>query len=203
MVFATGILEATGISATGASVTHDPPETTGVELDSDDELASAAELAVLGVSVLWVVCVGVAVCSVVAVSVSGVAAACVEVAACSDAISGSVAACVMVVAAALGACAGEARAFAALDLCVACARDASWREEEALPRAPVSFAEVLARVLPGKACAAIAVNAPVSVTLPASSQRLQRARRRRAASLERLEGEVVMHPYSTPLPFIR
>jgi hypothetical protein len=95
-------------------------------------------------------------------------------------------------------------------LCVACARDASWREEEALPRAPVSFAEVLARfaevlarVLPGKACAAIAVNAPVSVTLPASSQRLQRVRRRRAASLVRLEGEVVMHPYSTPLPFTR
>jgi hypothetical protein len=203
MVFATGILEATGISATGTPVTHDPPETTGVELDSDDELASAAELAVLGVSVLWVVCVGAAVCSVVAVCVSGVAAACVEVAAGSALAWLSVEACVVVVAAALGACAGEARAFAELDLCDACARFTWCREEEALPRAPVSFAEVLARVLPGKACAAIAVNAPVSVTLPASSQRLQRFRRRRAASRDRLEGAGVMHPYSTPLPFIR
>jgi hypothetical protein len=69
------------------------------------------------------------------------------------------------------------------------------------PLALVPFAAALVvRVLPGKACAAIAVNAPVSVTLPASSQRLQRASRPRAASRERLEGEVVMSAYSTPLP---
>lgn len=136
------------------------------------------------VSVVLAASAGAVACSVVAVSVTGAAAA-----------------CVVVVEAALGACAGEARAFVDPDLCDACARVASWREEEALPRVPASFAEVLARVLPGKACAAIAVNAPVSVTLPASSQRLQRVRRCRAASRDRLEGEEVMHAYSTPLPF--
>jgi hypothetical protein len=122
-------------------------------------------------------------------------------------VSGVAAACVVVVEAALGACAGEARAFAEPDLCRdARARVASWRKE--LPPASVSLPEVLARfavmlacVLPGKACAAIAVNAPVSVTLPVSSQRLQRVRRFRAASRDRLEGEEVMHSYSTPLPF--
>jgi hypothetical protein len=188
---ATGI---SGISAMGIPVTHDPPETTGVELASDDELDSE-EPVVLGVSGSVEACVVVAVC------VSGVAAACVEGLVCSDVVWGSVEACVVVVEAALGACAGDSRAFAELALCDARACFAWWREADVLLRVPVSFAEALARVLPGKACAAIAVNAPVSVTLPASSQRLQRARRRRAASLERLEGEVVMHPYSTPLPF--
>lgn len=68
---------------------------------------------------------------------------------------------------------------------------------------PAPLAKALARVLPGKACAAIAVNAPVSVTLPASSQRLQRDNRCSAASRERLEGNVVMYAYSTPLSSIR
>jgi hypothetical protein len=137
----------------------------------------------------------------VVLGVSGSVEACVVVAVCSDVVWGSVEACV--VEAAFGACTGDSRAFAELVLCDARACFTWSREEDVLLRVPVSFAEVLARVLPGKACAAIAVNAPVSVTLPASSQRLQRARRRRAASLERLEGEVVMHPYSTPLPFTR
>jgi hypothetical protein len=75
-----------------------------------------------------------------------------------------------------------------------------WRARAALPLVLAPFTEVLARVLPGKACAAIAVNAPVSVTLPASSQRLQRDSRFSAASRERLEGRVVMYAYSTPLP---
>lgn len=133
--------------------------------------------------------------------VSGSVEACVVVAVCSDVVWGSVEACVVVVEAALGACAGDSRAFAELALCDVRACFTWWREADALPLVSVSFAVVFVRVLPGKACAAIAVNAPVSVTLPASSQRLQRARRRRAASLERLEGEVVMHTYSTPLPF--
>jgi len=51
---------------------------------------------------------------------------------------------------------------------------------------------VAARVLPGKACAASAENAPVSVTVPASSQRLQCERRCSAASRERAVGEVLM-----------
>jgi hypothetical protein len=68
---------------------------------------------------------------------------------------------------------------------------------------PVPFAEVLVRVLPGKACAAIAVNAPVSVTLPASSQRLQRDSRCSAASRERLEGKAVMCAYSALLSSTR
>lgn len=65
---------------------------------------------------------------------------------------------------------------------------------------PVPFATELVRALPGNACAAIAVNTPVSVTLPASSQRLQRVKWRRAASRERLEGDIAMYAYSTPLP---
>jgi hypothetical protein len=57
-------------------------------------------------------------------------------------------------------------------------------------------------VLPGKACAASSVKAPVSVAEPASSQRLQRARRRRAASRERLDVAIVMGICSTPKPSI-
>jgi hypothetical protein len=38
--------------------------------------------------------------------------------------------------------------------------------------------------LPGKACAATSENTAVSITEPASSQRLQRVNRRRAASRE-------------------
>ena len=102
--------------------------------------------------------------------------------------------------AALGACAGAVRAFVGLDLCTACF--ARWRDR-VFPLVPVPFAAVLVCDLPGNACAAIPVNAPVSVTLPASSQRLQRDRRRSAASRERLEGNVVMCAYSTPLPSMR
>jgi hypothetical protein len=67
----------------------------------------------------------------------------------------------------------------------------------------VSAPFVAARaVLPGKACAASSVKAPVSVAEPASNQRLQRARRRSAASRERLDGDGVMRSYSTPWPSI-
>jgi len=53
-------------------------------------------------------------------------------------------------------------------------------------------------VLPGKACAASSVKAPVSVAEPASSQRLQRPKRRRAVSRDRLDVGVVMGIYSPP-----
>lgn|ERR1035441_2949722 len=172
---------------------------TGAELDSEDELASAEEPIEVGVSVACAVSVGVAVCSVVVVCASGVAAACVDVTACSVVVvSVSPEARVAVEEAAFGACAGDSRAFAGLALCD-CACFTWWRDREALACVPV--AEVLARFLPGKACAATSQNTPVSVTEPASNQRLQRASRCRATSRERLEGEVVMHPYSTPLPF--
>jgi hypothetical protein len=72
---------------------------------------------------------------------------------------------------------------------------------EDLPFVPALFVAALA-VLPGKACAASSVKAPVSVAEPASSQRLQRARRRSAASRERLDGDGVMGTYSTPWPSI-
>jgi hypothetical protein len=50
---------------------------------------------------------------------------------------------------------------------------------------PETVARVSLSVLPGKALAATAVNTPVSVALPAISQRLARLSRRRAASRER------------------
>jgi hypothetical protein len=93
--------------------------------------------------------------------------------------------CVEVEVAASGACAGAARAFVGLALCAA-GECFAWCARVAFPLVPLPFAGVLARVcvLPGKACAAIAVNIPVSVTLPASSQRLQRDSRCNAASRE-------------------
>jgi hypothetical protein len=63
------------------------------------------------------------------------------------------------------------------------------------PSAP--FVAALA-VRPGKACAASSVKIPVSAAEPASSQRLHCFRRPRAASRERLVGEVLMGTYSTP-----
>ncbi len=50
---------------------------------------------------------------------------------------------------------------------------------------PEAVARVCFSVLPGKALAATAVSTPVSVALPAISQRLARRSRRRAASRER------------------
>ena len=49
-----------------------------------------------------------------------------------------------------------------------------------------AFAPAVLNVLPGKALAATAVNTPVRAALPAISQRLQRASRRRATSRERM-----------------
>ncbi len=151
------------------------------------------------------VSVGVVVCSVVVVWASGAdeEEACVDVGACPVCVASVSPEVCDDVEAASGARAGAVRAFEGLDLCTACARFAWWRDRAALSLVPAPFAAALARVLPGKACAAIAVNAPVSVTLPASSQRLQRDNRRSAASRERLEGNVVMYAYSTSLPSIR
>jgi hypothetical protein len=171
---------------------------TGAELDSVDGPEE------VGVSVVCGVSAGVVVCSVVVVWASGAdEEACVDVAACSGFVASSSPEARDDVEAASGACAGAVRAFEGLDLCTACARFAWWRDRAAFPLVPAPFVAALARVLPGKACAAIAVNAPVSVTLPASSQRLQRDNRCSAASRERLEGNVVMYTYSTPLPSTR
>jgi hypothetical protein len=95
--------------AVAAIASHDPPETTGAELDSEAELDSGAvldpedaldsgaeldsgddpeEVGASGVSVVCGVSVGVVVCSVAVVWASG-------------------------------ACAGAARAFVGLDLCTA------------------------------------------------------------------------------------
>jgi hypothetical protein len=100
-----------------------------------------------------------------------------------------------------GACEAALRAFVELVELVAC-----FLAERSLARADLSF--VLApfvaalAVLPGNACAASNVKRPVNVAEPASSQRLQCARRRRAASRERLDGDGVMRTYSTPQPSI-
>jgi hypothetical protein len=72
---------------------------------------------------------------------------------------------------------------------------------EDFPFVSAPFVAALA-LLPGKACAASSVKAPVSVAEPASNQRLQRAKRWRAASRERLDGDGVMNTYSTPQPAI-
>ena len=120
------------------------------------------------------VSVGVVVCSVVVVVASGVEVVCVEGAVCSALVACvSPEACAEAEEAASGACAGALRAFAGLAFCVA-----------VVCLAPAPFAAVLARVLPGKACAATSENTAVSITEPASSQRLQRVNRRRAASRE-------------------
>jgi hypothetical protein len=170
------------LALTGITCPHEPPETTGAELASEDELDSEEDPEEVGVSVVGAVSVGAVVCSVVVVWASGVAAACVEVVVCSVFVLWvSPAACVEVEEAASGACAGDLRAFAGLALCVAGVCPVCWLDREAFPPVPAPFA---ARVLPGKACAATSENTPVSITEPASSQRLQRVNRRRAASRE-------------------
>jgi hypothetical protein len=158
------------------------------ELDSED-----ADGVWVSVSVVFAVSTGVVagvvsavvasvgvVCSVVVVWVGSVAVVCVVV--------DDDAAC--------GACEAALRAF--VDFVDGVARFVvrPLRARLASPLLSVLFAALA--VLPGKACAASSVNTPVSVAEPASSQRLQRARRRSAASRERLDGDGVMCTYSTP-----
>jgi len=172
-------------------------------LDSEEDELDSADVDGVSVSVVFVVSTGVV--------VAGVAASAVVVASagvvCSVVVVwvGSVSVVCVVVEvddAACGACEAALRAFVEPVELVAC-----FFAERSLARADLSF--VLApfvaalAVLPGKACAASSVKAPVSVAEPASSQRLQRPRRRRAASRERLDGGVLMSTYSTPQPSIR
>jgi hypothetical protein len=81
-----------------------------------------------------------------------------------------------------GACAGalsvEVPVEVPLPVRVPVAPAERWASREAVARVALS-------VLPGKALAATAVRTPVSVALPAISQRLARLSRRRAASRER------------------
>jgi hypothetical protein len=100
-------------------------------------------------------------------------------------------------AAASGDCEAAFRASVDPVELVACFFAARSFAREDLPSVLAPFVAALA-VLPGKACAASSVKAPVSVAEPASSQRLQRPRRRRAASRERLDAGVVMGIYSPP-----
>jgi hypothetical protein len=138
-------------------------------LDSED--ASAVVVASVGVacSVVVVVWVG---------SVSVVCVVEVDDAACGD-------------------CEAALRAFVESVDVVSRFFAARSRAREDSPFVSAPFVAALA-VRPGKACAASSVKAPVSVAEPASSQRLQRARRRSAASRERLDGGVLMGAYSTP-----
>jgi hypothetical protein len=173
------------MSTTFDIATHDPPETTGAELDSD-----------AGASVVWELSVGVAACSVVVcASWEDEEGPCV----CSPLAASPSPELPDEVELAWGARAGALSACVELALCAG-AWVALWLDRAALALEPVLFTAVLLCALPGNACAAIAVNAPVSVTLPASSQRLQRASRCRAASRERVAEELVMRTFSTPLP---
>jgi hypothetical protein len=166
------------------------------ELDSEDAdgvwvsvsvvfaVSTGVVVAGVMVSAVLVASAGV-VCSVVVVWVGSVSVVCVVVD--DDAAS--------------GACEAALRAFAESVECVARFVVRPSRAREALPFVLAPFVAALA-VLPGNACAASNVKRPVNVAEAASSQRLQCARRRRAASRERLDGEVVMGTYSTPQPSI-
>jgi hypothetical protein len=157
------------------------------ELDSEDAdgVVSVVFAVSTGVVVAGVVSAVVAsaglVCSVVVVWVGSVSVVCVVVD--EDAAAGD--------------CAAALRAFTESVEVVSCFLAARSLAREDLPFVGAPFVAALA-VLPGKACAASSVKAPVSVAEPASSQRLQCARRRSAASRERLDGDGVMGTYSTP-----
>jgi len=156
-------------------------------LDSEEEELDCEESDGACVSVVFAVSTGVVVVSAVVAASVGVV--------CSVGVVvwvGSVAVVCVVVDddAACGACEAALRAF--VESVVECVARFVVRPS---PLLSVPFAALA--VLPGKACAASSVKAPVSVAEPASSQRLQRARRRRAASRERLDDGVLMGTYST------
>jgi hypothetical protein len=159
-------------------------------LDSEEDELDCEESDGAWVSVVFAVSTGVVVVSAVVVASVGVV--------CSGVVVvwvGSVAVVGVVVDddAACGACEAALRAF--VESVVECVARFVVRPRAASLLLSVPFAALA--VLPGKACAASSVKAPVSVAEPASSQRLQRARRRRAASRERLDGGVLMGTYST------
>jgi hypothetical protein len=156
-------------------------------LDSEEDELDCEESDGAWVSVVFAVSAGVVVVSAVVVASVGVVCSVVVVV-----WVGSVAVVCVVVDddAACGACEAALRAF--VESVVECVARFVVRPS---PLLSVPFAALA--VLPGKACAASSVKAPVNVAEPASSQRLQRARRRRAASRERLDGGVLMGTYST------
>jgi len=159
-------------------------------LDSEEDELDSAVVDGVWVSVVFVVSTGV---------VASVGVACSVVVAWVWVWVGSVSVvCVVEVDdAACGDCEAALRALVEPVEVVACFFAARSLAREDLPFVPAPFVAALA-VLPGKACAASSVKAPVSVAEAASSQRLQRARRRSAASRERLDGGVLMNTYSTP-----
>ena len=162
-------------------------------LDSEEDELDCEESDGAWVSVVFAVSTGVVVVSAVVAASVGVVCSVVVVV-----WVGSVAVVCVVVDddAACGACEAALRAFVeSVVECVARFVVRPSRARAASPLLSVPFAALA--VLPGKACAASSVKAPVSVAEPASSQRLQRARRRRAASRERLDGGVLMGTYST------
>ena len=161
----------------------DSEEDDGVWVSVSVVFAVSTGVVAVVVSAVVVASVGV-VCSVVVVWVGSVSVVCVVV--------DDDAAC--------GACEAALRAFVDFVDGVACFVVRPSRARLESPLLSVFFAALA--VLPGKACAASNVNAPVSVAEPASSQRLQRARRRSAASRERLDCGVLMNTYSTPLSSI-
>jgi hypothetical protein len=159
------------------------------ELDSGVDVLDSEDVDGAWVSVVAVFAVstGVVVISEVVVASVGVACSVVVVWVC----------VVEVDDAACGDCEAALRAFVESVDVVSRFFAARSRAREDLPFVSAPFVAALA-VRPGKACAASSVKAPVSVAEPASSQRLQRARRRRAASRERLDGGVLMGTYSMP-----
>jgi hypothetical protein len=169
------------------------------DVPEEDELGSEDVDGVwVSVSVVFVVSAGVVVAEPVdpALVVASVGAVC-SVVVCVWVGSVSV---VCVDDVACGACEAALRAFVEpVEVVTRFAARSPLVEDFPFVSAP--FVAALA-VLPGKACAASSVKAPVSVAEPASSQRLQRAKRCRAASRERLDGDVVMGTYSTPQPSI-
>jgi hypothetical protein len=164
-------------------------------LDSEDADGVWVSVSV-SVSAVFAVSTGVVVTGVVAVSelvVASAGVACSVVVAWVWAGSASVVCVVEVDDAACGDCDAASRAFVELVEVV----DRFFAAAEDPPFASAPFVAAFA-VRPGKACAASNVKAPVSVAEPASSQRLQRPRRRRAASRELLDVGVVMDTYSPP-----
>lgn len=165
-------------------------------LDSEEDELDSAVVDGVWVSAVFVVSTGVVVVSAVVVASVGVACSVVAV------WVGSVSVVCVVVDddAACGACEAALRAFVE-PVAVVTRFAARSPLVEDFPFVSAPFVAALA-VRPGKACAASSMKVPVSVAEPASNQRLQRARRRKAASRERLDGGVLMGTYSTPQPSI-
>ena len=158
-------------------------------LDSEEDELDPEDADGVWVSVSFAVSTGVVVAGVVVASVGVV---------CSVVVVwvGFVSVDCVVEDAASGDCAGAWRAFVEPVECFAARFGVlPSRARAASPLLSAPF--VALAVLPGKAWAASSVKIPVSVAEPASSQRLHCFSRLRAASRERLVGEVLTGTYST------